>query len=486
MKNILTISLIVFLLNNIAAQEPTYIDNTIVIKIKPNTKGKIKKEKTIEQIERLINNDIDKITPLFKNFNTGKKLIPAQFDLSNIYKIKLKNSQNLISHIIELNRLESIEYAELYPIAYIFDTPNDPKISSQYYLNKIKAFEAHQISKGDTNIVIGIVDTGVDLLHEDLKDNYKYNYADPINNIDDDMDGYVDNYYGWDVANDDSNPQSHVNIFGETNYHGTKVSGMASAVTNNNIGIASIGYKTKILPIKVMDSTGRIVAGYEGIIYAADHGCDIINCSWGSNSPSKFAQDAINYATQYKNCLIVAAAGNKSAAIDGRPDTWFYPASYNNVLSVAATGTNDIRWNGSSYATTVDVSAPGENVFFTKQFNSYGTGYGTSYAAPLVAGLAGLIKAQRPELTNKQISEQIRVTSDIIDTLSENSYYSKQLGYGRINAHRALSINDMPAVRIDSFEIIANNISTQIAGDTLQVIFTATNYLAQVTNTVIR
>lgn len=486
MKNYFLIILILLIFTKVNAQKSTYNNTTIVFKIKSFNTTKSKTSETLERVRQITKSEIDEIKPIFHNFNIRKEDIPHPYDLSTLYKIKLKNSDHTHSYLQELNRLENIEYAELYPVAVVFDTPNDPYIGNQYYLNTIKAADAHEISKGDTNIVIGIVDSGVDLLHEDLKGNFNYNYNDPINNKDDDMDGYIDNYYGWDMADNDLNPQSLVNSNGEANYHGTKVAGMASAVTNNGIGIASIGYNTKILPIKVMDSTGYITAGYEGIIYAADHGCDIINCSWGSNFPSKFGQDVINYATLYKNCVVVAAAGNKSAAYNGRPDTWFYPASYENVLSVAATNGSDLRWNGSSYATSVDVSAPGENVYFTKHNSTYGSGSGTSYAAPIVAGLAGLLKAQRPYLSQKQIAEQIRVTSDVIDTLSENSYYSKQLGYGRINAYKTLTIQDMPSVRIDSLMVTTNKMNALLAGDTLQVVFSAINYLAQVTNTTIR
>ena len=475
-----------FLLFNTNAQNPHFLKNTIIIKIKNQTNPKSNKELIIKDIKQIANEKISDIAPMFKNFNHSKQKIPTQYDLSYIYKITLNNNSSFNTILQSIKKSDNIIYAEPYPISIVFGEPDDPYINNQYYLQNIKAFDAHEYSTGDTNIVIGIVDTGVDLLHEDLKDNYKYNYNDPINNIDDDMDGYIDNYYGWDVADNNSNPQSLVNENGQINYHGTKVSGVASAVTNNGIGIASIGYKTKIMPIKTMDASGYIVAGYEGIVYAADHGCHIINCSWGSNYPSQFAQDVINYAAIYKNCLVVAAAGNKNSSVSGRPDELWYPASYKNVLSVAATGPDDTRWYGSSYATTVDVSAPGENIYSTNQNNTYSFGFGTSYAAPLVAGLAGLLKAQRPELTQQQILEQIRITSDNIDTLPNNIYYSKQLGYGRINAFKALTINDMPSVRIDSLNIVANLNEPLFAGDTLKVTFSATNILAQATNTTIR
>lgn len=480
MKTILSVFIVFFLMINLNAQEPHFLKNTIIVKLHTDSHQKSSKSASLNTIKQTIGSDIKEITPMFNNYNSKKQAIPEQYNLNNIYKITLNKNDNYNTILHNIKQLNEVKYAEPYPISIVFDEPNDPAIPNQYYLDKIEAFNAHEYTKGDTNITIGIVDSGVDLLHEDLKDNYKYNYNDPINNIDDDMDGYIDNYYGWDVADNNNNPQ------GQTSHHGTRVSGMASAVTNNNIGIYSIGYKTKILPIKAMDISGKIVAGYEGIVYAADHGCQIINCSWGSNYPSQFAQDVINYAAEYRNCLIVAAAGNKNAAINDRPDIWWYPASYDNVLSVAATGSEDIHWKGTSFATSVDVCAPGENVYTTDHNNSYKRGFGTSYAAPLVAGLAGLLKAQKPELTQQQLAAQIRITSDNIDTIPDNVFYSKQLGYGRINALRALTINNLPSIQITDLNITTNRNSTIFTGDTLLVTFTSTNILSQVSNTSIR
>jgi len=483
MKQAILFYLMCILTFSSLAQDKEFLQNIIIVKFKSEEN---KTSFTQKNISKLLQKDLKEITPLFVNFNLKKKQLPKQYDLSTLYKIELKNNSNFYIHLNELNQSNNIEYAEPYPISYLLDVPNDPKIESQYYLDKMNAFNAHNITHGDTSIVIGIVDSGVDLLHEDLKDNFKYNYNDPINNIDDDKDGYIDNYYGWDVADDDFNPQSLVNIYGDANYHGTKVSGAASASTNNETGIASIGYNCKIMPIKVMNNSGTISAGYEGIIYAADHGCQIINCSWGNNFPTQFGQDVINYAALYKNCLVVAAAGNKVTAWDKRADTWFYPASYDNVLSVAGTDANDLRWDGSSYATTVDVSTGGLNVFSTKQNNSYGSGSGTSYAAPQVAGLAALLKSIKPGFTQKQLAEQIRITCDNIDTIPDNVYYKNQMGYGRINAYNALTIDSLPSVRIEDLKTIGSHNNRFIIGDTINIWFTAKNYLAQLQNSTIR
>lgn len=493
--------LIIFLITtiNLVAQ-----NNKIVIKIKPEVEKK--SNSILSEIKKELNTELLNLEQFIKPFQIHKS--KSTDNIENIYIININDDVNLNALVAKISKYEGVTYAEPYPVSFVTDynnsfnqvkninktgslpisnsytEPNDPYLANQYYLVNTRTLEAHKISKGDTNIVIGIVDSGVDLLHEDLKDNYKYNYNDPINNIDDDGDGYIDNFYGWDVAFDDNNPQSEVNSHGSTNYHGTQVSGIAAATTHNELGIASIGYKTKLLPIKTMDGSGRITAGYEGIMYAATHGCSIINLSWGNNTYSQFAQDVINYVTEEYGCLIVAAAGNKNAAEDKRPDTWFYPASYDNVFSVAATGPSDERWSGSSYGITVDVSAPGQGTYTTNQFNSYKYTFGTSSAAPLVSGLAALLKAYRPNLSSKQLAQQIRITSDYIDSLPQNIYYSKQLGYGRINAEKALSINSLPSIRVDSFAITCGE--ENYSCETLSISFIATNYLAQATNTTIR
>ncbi|MBI9068820.1 MAG: S8 family peptidase [Salinivirgaceae bacterium] len=474
MKRIIAITILGLLYFSAFSQHKIHLANTIIVRFNTNNYAK-----GAEKIKSIENIAFKSITPLLSNFNYKKKDIPSKYDLSSIYKMELKNEKNIQQILSQLNNLAEIAYAELYYLPKVFEEPNDEYVGSQYYLPLIKAFEAHEICTGDTNIVIGIVDTGTDFYHLDLQANFKYNYDDPINGIDDDYDGFIDNFRGWDLANNDNNPQFL------TSSHGVRVCGLASAVTNNEIGIASIGYNTKILPIKIAKDiliNGAVVlsGSYEGIVYAADHDCDIINCSWGSTFKSHLCDDIIDYATNYKNCLVIASAGND------KNDVPFYPASCDWVLNVAATNQYDYKWDKSTYGKEVDVCAPGEGIYSTNNNNSYSSGNGTSYSAPITAGLAGLLKSYRPELSGIQLGEQIRVTTDVIDTLSENVFYYRKLGSGRINALKALTTYNMPSIRISNLDYSANQNIALIAGDTLRVSFSATNYLAQVTNTLIR
>ena len=151
------------------------------------------------------------------------------------------------------------------------DIPSDPMASpvsgQQEHLGQIKAYDAWDVEKGDTTMVIGLVDTGVNYNHPDLKDNIALNYADPVNGIDDDHDGYVDNFLGWDMADNDNDP-----ITG-TNGHGSSVAGMSSASTNNALGVAGTGFKTKFLEIKAFSNdTKTMVNEYQGVVYAATTG----------------------------------------------------------------------------------------------------------------------------------------------------------------------------------------------------------------------
>ncbi len=453
---------------------------TIIIKLsqEANTKN------TLTKITKLVYGNSTKAlqmpNPLFPTHQNTRLKNGSFSPLASIYTMVIPQHIHLEQIIFNIENISGVVYAEPDSKIELLEIPNDPKISSQYYLWLIKAFDAFELTKGDTNIVIGIVDTGIDFYHEDLIDNIKFNYNDPINGIDDDKDGYVDNFKGWDLSQNDNDPQCETNPDIEGAFHGTYVSGLASATTNNGVGIASAGYLTKILPVKIMDSVGSLAMSYQGIVYAADQGCQIINCSWGSTSPSLLGADVIDYVVNDKNCLVIAAAGNA-----GNNIPW-YPASLKNVLSVAATNASDLKWTKSTFGIEVDVCAPGERVLLTSQNNSYINGSGTSFAAPIVAGAAALLKAYHPELNALQLGEQLRITSDIIDTIGDNQYFYHQMGYGRINLLNALTITNMPSVRIENMELATNQNIALLRGDTLSVSFSAVNYLWQVTNTIIR
>ncbi len=408
---------------------------------------------------------------IFPNKKENAKLAKNMVDLSLLYSIEFNTNDEAFEFIKNLYKLELVEYAEYKQKDYLLYTPNDEYISSQYYLNNLHIYEAWDITKGDSTIIIGITDTGIDINHTDLNANIYKNQNDPIDGIDNDFDGYTDNFWGWDLGNNDNNPQWD-EIPTNANAHGVYVSGCASAVADNNFGIAGIGFKTKIMPIKVSASNGNeITHGYEGIVYAADHGCSIINCSWGSTSYSQFGQDIINYATFNKNALVVAAAGNNGLNLD------FYPASYKNVLSIGGSNITDNKWAGSNYGIYVDVMAPGENVYFTSPNNNFTSGWGTSFASPLAAGCAAIIKSHFDTLSALQIGEILRLSADNIDTIQGNENYSNLMGGGRINLYKAVTQVVSPAIRYENvlFE-------TNLTNDTMLISGNFINYLKSTNN----
>lgn len=380
-------------------------------------------------------------TPPVKRFPNAKKpkkpfnrFHQPLVDLSNIFEIHFntKHSPQEVSR--KLESFPFVVYAQPYYLPQLLYIPNDSLNASQYALTRIYAFDGWDYDKGDSTIIIGIVDTGVDLDHEDLHDQIAYNLNDPPNGYDDDFDGFIDNFRGWDLGDNDNNPQWDQNTSSNDIAHGVYVSGLATARTDNGKGISGIGFKTKFLPIKISNQWGVLNRAYEGIVYAADHGCSIINCSWGSVTPNPYGQDIINYATYNRNALVVAAAGNNWN------DVLFYPASFENVLSVAGTNPSDEKWNKSSYGICIDVCAPGDNVLLTLPDDQYAGGWGTSFAAPQVTGLAALVKNHYADtLSALQIGEIIKVTCTYIDTIPYNQQFAGLLGSGLINCKRALS-----------------------------------------------
>lgn len=389
-------------------------------------------------------------------------------DLSLIYSFTYASDIPLENVINGLYSIGVFEYAEPYYVPKTCYTPNDPGITFEYHLSKLDAFNAWNISQGDTNIVIGITDTGIEFTHADLT-NVKYNSADPVNGADDDGDGYTDNYRGWDLGENDNDPSYNANA------HGVHVTGLAAATTDNGVGMAGVGFKTRYLPVKISNASGALTMAYDGIVYAADHGCHVINCSWGSTGGGQFGQNIINYATFNKNALVVAAAGNNGLFQD------FYPASYDLVISVAGTNNNDQKWSGSNFGYKVDVCAPGDGIYSTWPTNTYTISSGTSMASPIAAGAAAMIKAMNPSYTALQVGEHLKVTCDNIYPVN-NPTFADKLGTGRVDLFNALSGTSSPSVVNTLRNLTDNNDNAFVANDTLRITGDFTNYLSPTTN----
>ena len=325
--------------------------------------------------------------------------------------------------IEELRDEPGLVFAEPNYLAHAAETiPDDPHYTEQWGLPRIRAPEAWDLTTGD-DLIIAVIDTGVDLDHPDLVGKLWTNADEiPDNGLDDDGNGYVDDSHGWDFVNDDAEPQDDY-------WHGTHVAGIAAADTDNGQGVAGVSWGARIMPLKVLDASGE--GSYTDVIsatvYAANNGARILNLSLGGEYYSAVLAEAVGYARQ-RGCLLAAAAGNDSGAV-------FYPAANDGVLAVVATTRWDRRWYRSNYGPEVDAAAPGADIYSTTLDDAYLSASGTSAAAPHVSGLAALVWSVQPDLTNDEVARVITETVRDLGTPGWDQFY----GWGRIDAYQAVS-----------------------------------------------
>lgn len=316
------------------------------------------------------------------------------------------SEQNAEAVLAALRHDPDIEFAERDYFAEAAFVPNDPYVGDQWHLAKVQAFQAWQGTTGSSNVVVAVLDSGVNMSQPDLAGRLLPGY-DFVNGT-----GTVTDDYG----------------------HGTAVTGTIAADGNNGIGVAGVAYGCSVLPVKVMDSDG--FAAYSAIVtgigYAVDNGARVINMSIAGTLPSQALQDAINYAWS-NNVVVVAAAGNSAT------NTPMYPAACDHVLSVSATAQDDSLAYFSSYGTYVKISAPGTAIFTTERDLKYpyGGGWqGTSFATPIVAATAALVISANPTLSNDQVVSLLEQSADDLGAPGYDPYF----GYGRVNAFRAVTM----------------------------------------------
>jgi subtilisin family serine protease len=450
------------------------LPGVVVVKIKTGVTASIQELLNVPELEGRVLKEAN-----LSSIRSVAGLAKVQLDksseaLSNIYIVNYSGTTTPALVARSLLKNSNVVYAEPHYIYRVIDanfTPNDSLLSQQYALSNIHAFQAWDYSEGDTSVPIGIVDTGVDWMHPHWQSDTQY----PADSIGWDFGGAGTTIDGVLTPTPDNNPQE------DSPFHGTHVAGIAAAIANNEIGIAGVAPKCKIMAVKVSQGdyadpqTGEpyIVYGFEGIIYAADNGARVINCSWGGQGYAQYEQDVINYATE-KGALVVAAAGN-----DNHSTEFFTPAYYDNVLSVAATDENDAATTFTNVSYNISVSAPGLGIISTWGTDEYAVESGTSMASPCAAGVAALVVSQHPEYTPQQVLEQVRISADNIDAL--NPAFVHQLGFGRVNAYGALTVSS-PGVELSDIVFVDSAggelYGAASAGQTLQVSGTLTNWLA--------
>lgn len=339
------------------------------------------------------------------NINKRVGAVPKRkIDKLNVDVLEISTNESVDTVIGKYKVYSEVEYAEPNYLAKGFLTPNDTLFSKQWHLQKIEAPKAWDVSQGGYG-PIAVVDTGIASAQSDLS-------------------GWISQGYNFVAGNTNAN---------DDNGHGTHVAGIISASSNNGNGVASIGFKGTLLPVKVLDSngSGTYANVASGIIYAADQGSKVINMSLGGSSSSLTLKNAVSYA-QSKGSIIVAAAGNNGNS------TAVYPAVYPGVIAVSASTQDDTLASFSSYGSHIYVSAPGTGIISTYNNGGYATLSGTSMATPVVSGLIGLALSRGTTSVTTVIAD-LKTASDKVGPYPyDQNGWNQYFGYGRINAARLL------------------------------------------------
>lgn len=445
---------------------PDYQDGKLFFKLKDNVvltkhlsieKGIENNKSTMPFLNQIIKNHADvKITKPFPKAIESK-------DLMLTYKMEFSDYTNVNEIINELESTGKIDYVEKIPIDKLCYTPNDPLYgvgSNSWGLTKIQAEQAWNVGTGSSSVVVAVTDNAIEIAHADLTNVIWTNTAEiPNNNLDDDNNGYVDDVNGFDVGDTDGD----VSPLNSSWDHGTHVSGTVGCETDNNTGLASIGFGISIMPVKVTTdqaSSSSVTNGYDGIYYAALNNADVINCSWGGYGYIQTYQNLVSWAYG-QGSIIVAAAGNDNKNMDS-PGNAHYPSNYNDVICVASSSSSDAKSGFSNYGSAVDVTAPGSNIGSTVPFGNYAFMSGTSMASPLVAGLLGLMKSLNPSVPNSTLINCLTTTCDNIN--AQNPSYIGDLGSGRINAFQAMNCMSTTLNNPPNAEFTANFTTINVGG----------------------
>jgi hypothetical protein len=327
--------------------------------------------------------------------------------------------------------------------------PDDPLYTDQWYLERIGAPGAWNTGTGSREVIVAVLDSGVDVTHEDLKDNIWENSADEYGDgVDNDHNGFIDDTWGYDFVRDESLPVPFVSsgqINPTSTLHGTLVSGVIGAIGNNGLGVSGISWSVRILPVRVLNEMGD-GDGYtisRGLHYAVDQGAKVVNLSFSGPVNDSDIEEAVRYAYEH-GVVVVSAVGNEGKDVHESPA---YPACTPSdpgedwVIGVAASDALDERAFFSNYGKEcIDITAPGTDFTGVSYFNPdfgydemYTDGWsGTSLAAPVVTGVVSLILGSYPGITPDQMKTVLQLTADPIE-----GEYRSDMGAGRVNVERA-------------------------------------------------
>ncbi len=405
------------------------------------------------------------------------------FSLARIYTARFDRDLQVDKICYQLETLEGVEYAEPVSPVYPAYLPDDPMVidGSQWHHDVIGTPDVWEIARGDSSVVVAITDTGFELTHEDIKGQIWYNPGEggelASNGMDDDGNGLVDDWRGYDFGGvdgggEDNDPTS------QNDLHGNHVAGIAGATGENGLGGAGVAYGVKLMLVKLGGDGNRpkLPGAFDGLLYAASMGADVINCSWGTTTYSRSEQEFVRYVRQDLGILIVAAAGNAGT------ESAYYPASYKHVLSVASTRQNDSKASTSNYHHTVDLSAPGDGILSTVLQNRYATESGTSMATPMVSATAALLLSTDPDLSADELEYAIRANS--LDVSFRNPQYLGKLGNGRLDVSSTLAdFGDTKAAAIVDAKMLDDSGDGYVdAGEGARLVVEVKNILSPLEN----
>lgn len=399
-------------------------------------------ESQIETIEYIVRYDTEELLNRAKNSSVSRSSemtveeilennLSTASDVRLIDEIGIENehttklfsidTENKEETTYELNSIDGIYYAEINYKIHTLDS--NPGVEQQWAINGTSDYginldNAWKLSQGQ-NVLVAVLDTGIDITHRDLQNNIYTNPNETVNGIDSDNNGYVDDIHGWDFTTYQNATQNGDNVVyddAKIDEHGTHVAGIIAATSNEYDGVG-VAPSAKILPVKILsENDGTVFTAIKGIEYAEMMGATIANCSWGGEHYSQFLYDTILNSDMF----FVCAAGNDGNDIEQYPT---YPAAYDldNIISVGATNSQGEITTFSNYGKLVDVFAPGKDIYSTLPNNAFGSMDGTSMAAPFVSGCAALLLGKSSNLTAEEIKNRIMQTTNVISDLYEKS-----------------------------------------------------------------
>ena len=346
----------------------------------------------------------------------------------------------------------NVEYIEANTIIRAIETPNDSSYGELWGMEKIDAEKAWEVGKGSDTVLVGVIDTGLDYNHPDIKENAWVNPGESgldkngvdksSNGVDDDNNGFIDDFRGWDFVNNDNDPM-------DDNRHGTHCAGTIGAIGNNEKGVVGVNWDVSLVGIKFLSGSGSgsLADAVKAIDYATELGVTLTNNSWGGGGYSQALYDAIERADK-ADILFIAAAGNNGTNNDVQAH---YPSNYSlpNVIAVAASTVDDKLAGFSQYGfNSVHLAAPGEGILSTTPGGQYASFSGTSMATPHVAGAAALIKSLNPAYTAEQIKTKLLNTTD-----SVQSFATKTITGGRLNLYNAVEIDNQAPAKVEQIVV---------------------------------